>query len=471
MTGPGPLAGLKVVELGGIGPVPHAAMVLGDLGADVVRVQRPGGFALADPDSDHLLRSRRTHVLDLKDPADRDRVRALAAQADVLLEGFRPGVAERLGLGPDDLTGPNPRLVYGRMTGWGGDGPLAGTVGHDINYVAANGTLHAIGPAGEPPVAPLNLAGDFGGGSMLLLTGVLAALWERQGSGRGQVVDAAMVDGSALLMQAVWAWRGTGLWDDGREANLLDGAAPFYRCYRCADGRFVAVGAIEPAFYGDLLKGLGSDRRGPAGPGRPCGVARAAGPVRGRVRVPRPRRLGRRVRRPRRVRDAGADVRRGPHPSARPGARGVRRAGRRRPAGTRPAVLPDRVGPADATGAPDAARGHAAPLEVTRPWTDRGHRLTPTHRQTIPTGRNDRPDRRRRSRRMPPFPRPATPTVSLFKEPVDGTCPQCSAAELRRYPVNSEGGWFQVVKCQDCLHSVSRERWNLFVAAAAGRTI
>ncbi|TCK26771.1 CaiB/BaiF CoA transferase family protein [Pseudonocardia endophytica] len=253
----GPLDRLRVVELGGIGPVPHAAMVLGDLGADVVRIQRPGGFTITDPERDHLLRSRRTHVLDLKDPAQRDEVRELTDHADVVLEGFRPGVAERLGLGPDELTGRNPALVYGRMTGWGGDGPLAGAVGHDINYIAANGTLHAIGPAAEPPVAPLNLAGDFGGGSMLLLTGVLAALWERQSSGRGQVVDAAMIDGSALLMQAVWAWRGSDRWDDGREANLLDGAAPYYRCYRCADDRFVAVGAIEPAFYADLLKGLG----------------------------------------------------------------------------------------------------------------------------------------------------------------------------------------------------------------------
>ncbi len=253
----GPLRGLRVVELGGIGPVPHTAMVLGDLGADVVRIQRPGGFALTDPDRDHLLRSRRTHALDLKSPDDRDRVLDLAGHADVLLEGFRPGVAERLGLGPDELRARNPRLVYGRMTGWGRGGPFSDAVGHDINYIAANGTLHAIGPAGGPPVPPLNLVGDFGGGSMLLLAGVLAALWERQRSGHGQVVDAAMVDGSALLMQAIWAWRGTGQWSDEREANLLDGAAPYYRCYRCADGRFVAVGAIEPAFYADLLKGLG----------------------------------------------------------------------------------------------------------------------------------------------------------------------------------------------------------------------
>ncbi|WP_285659897.1 CaiB/BaiF CoA-transferase family protein [Actinomycetospora sp. NBRC 106375] len=253
----GPLAGLRVIELGGIGPVPHAAMILGDLGADAVRIQRPGGHVLADPARDHLLRSRRVHALDLKNETDREQVRELAAHADVLLEGFRPGVAERLGLGPDDLTVDNPGLVYGRMTGWGHEGPLAGAVGHDINYIAANGVLHAIGPREEPPVAPLNLVGDFGGGSMLLLTGVLAALWERQRSGRGQVVDAAMIDGSALLTQAIWAWRGLGQWSDDRDENLLDGAAPFYRSYRCADERYVAVGAIEPQFYADLLDGLG----------------------------------------------------------------------------------------------------------------------------------------------------------------------------------------------------------------------
>ncbi|BBF99372.1 MULTISPECIES: CaiB/BaiF CoA transferase family protein [Pseudonocardia] len=253
----GPLSGLRVVELGGIGPVPHAAMILGDLGADVVRVQRPGGFEIVSPDRDHLLRSRRTHLLDLKDPDDRARVTDLAEHADVVLEGFRPGVAERIGVGPDDLTARNPRLIYGRMTGWGRTGPLSDAAGHDINYIALNGTLHAMGPHDGPPSPPLNLAGDFGGGSMLLVTGVLSALWERERSGRGQIVDAAMVDGSALLMQSIWAWRGIGFWDDARGTNMLDGGAPFYRTYRCADGGYVAVGAIEPQFYGDLLKGLG----------------------------------------------------------------------------------------------------------------------------------------------------------------------------------------------------------------------
>lgn len=253
----GPLQGLRVIELGGIGPVPHAAMILGDQGADVVRVQRPDGHWLADPARDHLLRNRSVHALDLKNAADREKVRDLATHADLVLEGFRPGVVERLGLGPDELIAGNPRLIYGRMTGWGRGGPLGDAVGHDINYIAANGVLHAIGPHDEPPVAPLNLVGDFGGGSMLLLVGVLAALWERERSGRGQVVDAAMVDGSAVLTQAIWAWRGLGQWSDDRERNLLDGAAPFYRCYRCADERYVAVGAIEPVFYTDLLTGLG----------------------------------------------------------------------------------------------------------------------------------------------------------------------------------------------------------------------
>jgi alpha-methylacyl-CoA racemase len=266
----GPLAGLRVVELAGLGPVPHAAMVLADLGADVVRVERPA----AGPDGrarDQMLRSRTRVEADLKDPADRERVLALAGCADVLLEGFRPEVAERLGLGPGDCFERNPRLVYGRMTGWGQDGPLAPRAGHDINYLSLTGALHAVGRAGERPVPPLNLVGDFGGGSMLLLTGVLAALWERGRSGRGQVVDAAMVDGVGVLLQMAWSLRGLGMWSDQRGRNLLDGGAPFYDTYECADGRYVAVGAIEERFYQQLLDGLGlaqdalPDRDDPAG--------------------------------------------------------------------------------------------------------------------------------------------------------------------------------------------------------------
>jgi alpha-methylacyl-CoA racemase len=257
--GSGPLAGLKVVELAGIGPGPHAAMILADLGASLVRVDRPGGLQLSEPGADPTLRGRRRVVADLKDPAGRETVLRLAERADVLLEGYRPGVTERLGVGPADCHARNPRLVYGRMTGWGQDGPLATRAGHDINYISLTGALHAIGRAGERPVPPLNLVGDFGGGSMLLVVGVLAALWEAQRSGQGQVVDAAMVDGASLLVQMVWGLLGQGRWTDSREENLLDGHAPFYDTYTCADGRHVAVGALEPQFYAALLAGLGLD--------------------------------------------------------------------------------------------------------------------------------------------------------------------------------------------------------------------
>jgi alpha-methylacyl-CoA racemase len=255
---PGPLAGLRVVELAGVGPGPHAAMVLADLGADVVRVERPsGGLDLAAGARDHMLRGRRSLAADLKDPAGRETVLALIERADVLLEGFRPGVTERLGIGPDECLARNPRLVYGRMTGWGQAGPLAPRAGHDINYIGLTGALHAIGRPDERPVPPINLVGDFGGGSMLLVIGVLSALWERERSGSGQVVDAAMVDGTSVLAQMMWSLRSLGIWSDERGVNLLDGTAPFYDTYTCADGRYVAVGAIEPQFYAALLDGLG----------------------------------------------------------------------------------------------------------------------------------------------------------------------------------------------------------------------
>ena len=259
--GSGPLAGLRVVELAGIGPGPHAAMILGDLGADVVRVDRPsGGLQLGSDDvPDPTLRGRRTVAADLKDPAGRDTVLRLVEHADVLMEGYRPGVTERLGVGPDDCHARNPRLVYARMTGWGQDGPLATRAGHDINYISLTGALHAIGRPGERPVPPLNLVGDFGGGSMLLVVGILSALWETQRSGQGQVVDAAMVDGSSVLVQMVWGLLAHGGWQDERGVNMLDGHAPFYDTYTCSDGRHVAVGAIEPQFYAQLLQGLGLD--------------------------------------------------------------------------------------------------------------------------------------------------------------------------------------------------------------------
>lgn len=255
----GPLRGVRVVELGGIGPGPHAAMVLGDLGADVVRVERPsGGLRIATSDTrDQLLRNRRSVAADLKTSQGRDLVLRLAERADILIEGFRPGVAERLGVGPQDCVTRNPRLVYGRITGWGQDGPLSARAGHDINYISLTGALHAVGHSDSRPVPPLNLVGDYGGGSMLLVVGVLAALWERDRSGRGQVVDAAMVDGASLLMQMTWALRGVSSWTDARGANQLDSGAPFYDTYECADGRYVAVGALEPQFYSALLAGLG----------------------------------------------------------------------------------------------------------------------------------------------------------------------------------------------------------------------
>jgi alpha-methylacyl-CoA racemase len=247
----GPLTGLHVVELGGIGPGPHAAMVLADLGAEVVRVTRPGGEPY------DMLPGRRRVEADLKDDSGRATVWELIDDADVLIEGFRPGVAERLGFGPDECLTRNPRLVYGRMTGWGQAGPLAQQAGHDINYIGLTGVLHAIGTSDGRPTAPLNLVGDFGGGSMYLVVGVLAALWERHRTGQGQVVDAAIVDGTSSLAQQFWMLRGLGAWTDDRGANVLDTGAPFYDTYRCADGRYVAVGALEPHFYAALLAGLG----------------------------------------------------------------------------------------------------------------------------------------------------------------------------------------------------------------------
>ena len=256
----GPLDGLRVVELGGIGPVPHAAMMLADLGADVARVERPGSSGLGVGDAQ--LRHRRWVPADLKVEADRQTVLTLVAAADVLLEGFRPGVAERLGLGPEECLARNPRLVYGRVTGWGQHGPRAQQAGHDLNYLSLTGALAAVARPGERPVPPVNFVGDYGGGSMLLVTGVLAALWERERSGRGQVVDAAMVDGVSLLAQLVWSMRAVGAWTDRAGVNLLDGGAPFYDTYRCADGRHVAVGALEPQFYAALLAVLGIDTDG-----------------------------------------------------------------------------------------------------------------------------------------------------------------------------------------------------------------
>ncbi|WP_410620281.1 CaiB/BaiF CoA transferase family protein [Amycolatopsis sp. cmx-8-4] len=256
----GPLSGLKVVELAGLAPGPFATMILADLGADVVRVDRatPGEDVLGLP-VDPLARGRRTVGINTKTPEGVELVLKLCDTADVLIEGFRPGVAERIGLGPDVVHARNPRLVYGRMTGWGQDGPLATAAGHDINYIGISGALEPIGRAGERPVPPLNLVGDFGGGGLLLAMGVLAALYERNTSGEGQVVDASMVDGAALLTTSLHGMAAAGLWGGGRGDNMLDGGAPFYDTYETADGKYVAVGAIEMRFWGDLVKVLDLD--------------------------------------------------------------------------------------------------------------------------------------------------------------------------------------------------------------------
>jgi len=249
----GPLAGLKVVEMAGLGPGPFAAMMLADHGAEVIRVERAGMIGFP---GDPLLRSRRSISLDLRHEAARDVVRRLTANVDGLIEGYRPGVMERLGLGPDILLGGNPGLVYGRVTGWGQGGPLSGAAGHDINYVALTGLLHGIGPK-ERPVTAINYLGDFAGGGMMLAFAMVAALLAVKRGGEGQVIDSAMTDGAALIGALTYGLRAAGLWQDERESNLLDGGNPAYGIYRCADGKFLALGAIEPQFRESLFTGLG----------------------------------------------------------------------------------------------------------------------------------------------------------------------------------------------------------------------
>ncbi|GGX07510.1 CoA transferase [Streptomyces malachitofuscus] len=256
--GQGPLTGVRVVELAGIGPGPFAAMLLADLGADVVRVDRPGGPGLGiDPARDITNRNKRSVIVDLKDPAGPARVLDLAARADVLIEGYRPGVAERLGVGPGDCHARNPRLIYGRMTGWGQHGPLADRAGHDIAYIALTGTLGMIGGPDGPPAVPANLLGDYAGGSLYLVVGVLAALHHARATGTGQVVDAAIVDGTAHLSTMIHGMLAAGVWQDRRGANLLDGGCPYYGTYETADGGHMAVGALEPRFYTEFLRLLG----------------------------------------------------------------------------------------------------------------------------------------------------------------------------------------------------------------------
>ncbi|MGF1456241.1 MAG: CaiB/BaiF CoA transferase family protein [Alphaproteobacteria bacterium] len=251
----GPLTGVKILEFAGIGPGPFCAMLLSDLGAEIVRIDRKG--AKGGSKFDVTSRGRRSIAIDLKNPKGVETVLALVAQADAILEGFRPGVMERLGLGPEVCLERNPRLVYGRMTGWGQHGPLAHAAGHDINYIALTGALHAMGRTDTPPPPPLNLVGDFGGGALYLAFGLVAGLFEAQRSGQGQVIDAAMTDGAASLMAMFYGMKAGGLWQDKRDANLLDGGAHFYDTYECGCGKFVAVGSIEPQFYALLLEKAG----------------------------------------------------------------------------------------------------------------------------------------------------------------------------------------------------------------------
>jgi len=254
----GPLTGTRIIELGGIGPVPYGSMLLAEAGAEVLRIARPQApFGLGTAGSELLLRSRKGIGVDLKSQGGVALVLQLVEKADALVEGFRPGVAERMGLGPEVCLARNPRLVYGRMTGWGQDGPWADAAGHDINYIAIAGALWAIGREGERPVPPLNLVGDFGGGGMMLAFGVVAALLDASRSGQGQVIDAAMLDGAASLMTMLYSHRALGAWQDERGVNTLDTGAPFYNVYDTADGQWFAVGAIESQFYANLLKGLG----------------------------------------------------------------------------------------------------------------------------------------------------------------------------------------------------------------------
>ncbi len=262
----GPLQGVKIIELAGIGPVPLCGMMLSDMGAEVIRVDRAvgaiGGISVERP-YDVLGRGRKSIRVNLKDPEGVEVVYRLLETADALIEGFRPGVTERMGLGPDAVLARCPRIVYGRMTGWGQDGPIAHIAGHDINYIALAGSLSAIGNKGGKPVPPLNLVGDFGGGGMFLFGGVLCGIIEAMKSGKGQVVDAAMVDGAAVLTAAIYGFREQGLWDDERGNNFADGGAPFYDTYECADGKYISLGSIEPQFYAQLMQLGGFDAEDP----------------------------------------------------------------------------------------------------------------------------------------------------------------------------------------------------------------
>lgn len=254
-----PLSGVRIIEFAGLGPGPFAGMMLADMGAEVIRIDRAGA---GSPPEDFLARGRKSIILDLKKPDAKDVALRLLSTADALIEGFRPGVMERLGLGPEAVHAVNPKLVYGRMTGWGQDGPLAHAAGHDLNYIALSGALWASGEAGRAPSFPMNLLGDFGGGGMYLAFGIVTALFNAQRTGRGDVIDAAICDGTTSLMAMIYSMRALGQWGDERAANLLDGGAPWYGVYECADGRWITIGALEPKFWDLLLDKLGIDAAG-----------------------------------------------------------------------------------------------------------------------------------------------------------------------------------------------------------------
>ena len=365
----GPLAGIRIVELAGIGPGPMCAMLLADLGATVLRIDRkqPSGLGIERPPrTDVLLRNRKVIALDLKNPLAVEATLQLISRADALIEGFRPGVTERLGLGPEVCLGRNPRLVYGRMTGWGQSGPLAQTAGHDLGYIAVTGVLNAIGRRGAPPTLPLNLIGDYGGGALYLALGLLAGILEARGSGRGQVIDAAIIDGAASLASTFFGMRAAGIWRDERGTNFTDSGSHFYEVYQCADGKWLSVAAIEAKFYAELLRLLEID---PAALGRqmdPAAWPRAKADIGRHVQATLTRRMGACIRRVRCLRCARARLGRGCRAPASSRTRDADRDRRHRPTGPRAALQPHRSCDAGAAGAAHAGEHASRPRTVVR---------------------------------------------------------------------------------------------------------
>ena len=370
----GPLAGIKIIELAGIGPGPMCAMLLADMGATVLRIDRPGGsdLGLARPlRYDLLLRGRRSVAVDLKSPDGKALALRLIEQADGLIEGFRPGVTERLGLGPDDCLARNPCLVYGRVTGWGQDGPLAQAAGHDINYISLAGALHAFGRRGQPPTPPLNLLGDFAGGSLYLAFGLVCGILEARRSGQGQIVDAAMIDGAASLMTAAVGAVAAGLSTHERGTNHLDTGAHFYNVYECADGGWISIAPIEGKFYAELLRRLDIDPANDAAANGPRALAGSTGPVRRVVQDPHPGPMVRLAPRDRCLLRAGADHRRSARSSAQRRARDLCRDRRHRPAGPGATLLAHRARPADPAAADRSQARRSRPRRLARPGRNR----------------------------------------------------------------------------------------------------